>query len=723
MWGSTSNGKCGLGPIVNREECFASVPTRVMVGAEDRRIKKLSCGAMHSAIITEAGQLYLFGCGDGGRLGLGEGRYDTLFTPTPVSSIPGLNGEKIATVSCGNSTTILATEIIREVGASEEDVQKQRHLAGGRVFVAGSRNVLGKQCDSFTQLTEFRSGSNGSESIAAVPIKQVSAGYMHSVLVSAEGELFCFGHNKGGCCGLPTPQLFVEHPTSVRFLYSSPTNIGLGRKAYQSTTFNQRNASFAVNGRIEGNGVNKSSCTQQESQPWLEVDLGRTAVIESVIVWNRTDIPQDKNLPRDHYTSRLFPFWVMIGKDPFQQIANAVSLKENLRSAVCKARFADDKRASTWRCPAQSQGRYVRIQLEGYNSLSIAEIEIYGYWGLTKGVGRVSYATAGRDVTVAVVRPNNDPKDLESFYKRATYSDAMNADILRQLESFTAEYDKFGRGEVLQEAARKKACCICGRGNLQDLCEACILYNSYSQPIAAMPPAVGGRRRRLRSISDFLLLSNKPDLDPIVVPQVKRPSKWEVRKKNFLEMLKVTNLFRVKRTGYVSPKEALSADPAAIMETLKYVDHIDEKKMETLMNDRTGGGSVAGSSLGLGDASLAGVLNSTSGPAAVTERKGKNMKMAEETDDGQSVIPESIGDSVVPLERQQKRHGYGPNEPLKEGDLLPTGHVVKPAFPKSIVQQIEESDEFKEMRKEQRKMLRKANRRDKKGAKVAVTAT
>ena len=43
---------------------------------------------------------------------------------------------------------------------------------------------------------------------------------------------------------------------------------------------------------------------------------------------------------------------------------------------------------------------------------------MFGYWGLAKGVGRVSYATAGRDVTVAVVRPNTDPKDLEELYKR-----------------------------------------------------------------------------------------------------------------------------------------------------------------------------------------------------------------------------------------------------------------------------------------------------------------
>lgn len=68
-------------------------------------------------------------------------------------------------------------------------------------------------------------------------------------------------------------------------------------------------------------------------------------------------------------------------------------------------------------------------------------------------------------MTVAVVRPNTDPKDLENFYKRgdvalphpfhfganlfivcllsAAYSDAMNADILRQLETFTLEYDKY----------------------------------------------------------------------------------------------------------------------------------------------------------------------------------------------------------------------------------------------------------------------------------------
>lgn len=66
----------------------------------------------------------------------------------------------------------------------------------------------------------------------------------------------------------------------------------------------------------------------------------------------------------------------MVGKDPFQPGANAIALKENLRAATCKARFTDDKRSSTWRCPANTQGRYVRVQLETYNSLSLAEVEV-----------------------------------------------------------------------------------------------------------------------------------------------------------------------------------------------------------------------------------------------------------------------------------------------------------------------------------------------------------
>ena len=75
-----------------------------------------------------------------------------------------------------------------------------------------------------------------------------------------------------------------------------------------------REGKYAVNGKKDGNGVNKSSSTQLESQPWLEVDLGNIATIDKVLIWNRTDEPRDKSEVRDLYTARLFPCWVMIGR-------------------------------------------------------------------------------------------------------------------------------------------------------------------------------------------------------------------------------------------------------------------------------------------------------------------------------------------------------------------------------------------------------------------------
>lgn len=54
----------------------------------------------------------MFGCGDGGRLGLERGQYDPVVVPKLASC---MLHEKIATVSCGCSTTIIATEIHREL--------------------------------------------------------------------------------------------------------------------------------------------------------------------------------------------------------------------------------------------------------------------------------------------------------------------------------------------------------------------------------------------------------------------------------------------------------------------------------------------------------------------------------------------------------------------------------------------------------------------------------
>ncbi len=96
-----------------------------------------------------------------------------------------------------------------------------------------------------------------------------------------------------------------------------------------------------------------------------------------------------------------------------------------------------------------------------------------------------------------------------------------------------------------------------------DKCESCLLYETYDKEINNMPPVIGGRRRRLNSISEYLISSNKPALEPVVVVASERPSKWDIRKKSLIEQFSFLNYFKFsrKRKNYVTPKEALASNP------------------------------------------------------------------------------------------------------------------------------------------------------------------
>jgi alpha-tubulin suppressor-like RCC1 family protein/Ca2+-binding EF-hand superfamily protein len=514
MWGSAALGKCGVGgkDVIGSAECYISVPTKVKVGLDDRRVKKVSCGASHTAVVTESGNLYVFGCGDGGRLGLGDALFATVHSPTLVES---LMNEKIVSVSCGNTTTVALTEVKYAIVGPKGF--QERKMVGGKVFIAGSGNVFDKQYSAFTYLKDMED----------IPVKLASAGYQHTALVTAEGELYCWGRNRGACCGVAPHVEFIEHPLPLPCLFQNVKNLAKGCHADQSSTYNSREATAATDGNLDGFGLRKCSSTQQDPQPWLDIDLGQFALIDEIKLWNRTDTPHDSSMPSDHFTSRLFPCWVMIGVDPFDKSSGDISFVNAKRDAVAKVKFTENNRLSVWKCPANTQGRYIRVQLEGFNFLSIAQVEVMGNWGITTGVGRVSYAAAGRDVTVAVIRPMSDPIDIDNLYQRGAYADAGNADILRQYETYCLEYDKYGRGETIGK------CLIC-RG--QTPCEICLLNKMYKEEIEGMPSGIGGRRSTLDAIEDYLINANKPDLVLPVVHRVNRPSKWENFKAKWLPM-------------------------------------------------------------------------------------------------------------------------------------------------------------------------------------------
>jgi alpha-tubulin suppressor-like RCC1 family protein len=665
MWGSAAAGKCGLGRIVDREECYCSVPTKVMVGPEDRRIRKVSCGANHTAVISELGHLYVFGCGDSGRLGLGRGSYDTRYNPTLVEC---LLHEHVASVSCGSSTTLVCTEI--KHSWEGEDGERLRMIGGGNAYMSGALIVLGRQCDVFEQILEVK----------GKPVKQVSAGYHHSTLVTAEGEVYAWGRNKRGCCGIQSNQHFIQLPTLVDCLFQMPKNLAIGKRAYQCSVFSNRDACYAVDGITEGNGLKQCSCTQSDSQAWLEIDLGQIAIVDMVKLWNRSDMPKDSYLPRDYFSSRLFPCWVMVAQEPFETDLTPFSLRSNLKKAMAKVRFTEDNRLSQWRLPSNTQIRYIRVQLEGLNTLCLGQVEVFGHWGISRSVGRVSQAVAGRDVTVCVIRPSQDPRDIEVAYKRAAYADALNADILRQLETYVLEYDKFGRGEVLLD----KECVMC-RG--KEKCEICTLYSIYGEEVKKMPPQVGGKRPNLKATEEFLINTNKPEVVDIVVPRKNRPTKWNLRKQKLRKYLGLSYNLR-DNVNEMTLQQANELDPDEIMTDIKSKErHQDAGSLVT---------SDSSFSRAFGKKNKQ--LRPNRNDGKIYQNDGSNDNVS---------IP-SLGNSMVDPDQKIKRDkdyqkAQKAQARLKEaeqpgadslngavinvGDHLATGHTVRGAYPKSILKQ------------------------------------
>ena len=181
-------GKLGLGLAAKEEECYASLPVHLPLKTEEPTfIKDGVVGAAHTAATTTDGELLVWGCGDGGRLGLGREGLATHWSPRRVDALFEA-GHKIGDVSCGNAHT-LAVTLIEEVWTGT-GTNRMKEKQGGQVFAAGSASVLGLFHPAFDRVMG---------ELASVQAVQASAGFAHSGVVTSEGELYCWGMNDDGC--------------------------------------------------------------------------------------------------------------------------------------------------------------------------------------------------------------------------------------------------------------------------------------------------------------------------------------------------------------------------------------------------------------------------------------------------------------------------------------------------------------------------------------------
>jgi hypothetical protein len=161
----------------------------------------------------------------------------------------------------------------------------------------------------------------------------------------------------------------------------APSNLALGRAASQSSTlpgYATTGAAGAVDGNTDGNFFDGSvTHTNLETNPWWQVDLGASAAVNSIVVWNRTDC----------CGTRLSDYWVFVSDTPFLA-TDTPSTLQNRPGTFASHQTTAPNPFST--IAAVAQGRYVRVQLSGINNLSLAEVQVLGIGGAVSGPTNVA---------------------------------------------------------------------------------------------------------------------------------------------------------------------------------------------------------------------------------------------------------------------------------------------------------------------------------------------
>lgn len=146
-------------------------------------------------------------------------------------------------------------------------------------------------------------------------------------------------------------------------------SLATGKAASQSSTYAPNLAAAkAVDGNTDGrDSANSLSHTQKEAHPWWEVDLGASANIDSIMIWNRSD----------SFRERLSDYWVFVSDAPFAPTDTPAILQGRPGTWSGHQTAAPNPSSEI---PVDTLGRYIRVQLSGTDYLTLAEVQVVGNW-------------------------------------------------------------------------------------------------------------------------------------------------------------------------------------------------------------------------------------------------------------------------------------------------------------------------------------------------------
>ena len=142
-----------------------------------------------------------------------------------------------------------------------------------------------------------------------------------------------------------------------------------GKPATQSSDYDWGGTfPFGADKSVDGDLSDFSTTSGGEAQPWWQVDLGSSADLEKIKIYNRTDCCAERT--KDYY--------VLVSDQPFSG-----TLADQLDKPGVWSHHETDQAASPTTIATTAKGRYVRVWLAATTpvELNMAEVQVYGRAG------------------------------------------------------------------------------------------------------------------------------------------------------------------------------------------------------------------------------------------------------------------------------------------------------------------------------------------------------
>uniref|UniRef100_A0A8D0CH24 non-specific serine/threonine protein kinase n=1 Tax=Scleropages formosus TaxID=113540 RepID=A0A8D0CH24_SCLFO len=156
---------------------------------QERPVRQVSCGDNHVAVLTQDGDVFSWGCGEHGRLGLDS--EDDYAYPMQVT-VP--KGATITSVHCGSDGTFFLTESGKVLACGNNEINK----LGLNQGISGIMNHSGEVYQGVPYTTSLTLVKQ----LARYKIRSIAPGKTHTAAIDERGRLLTFGCNKYGQLGV-----------------------------------------------------------------------------------------------------------------------------------------------------------------------------------------------------------------------------------------------------------------------------------------------------------------------------------------------------------------------------------------------------------------------------------------------------------------------------------------------------------------------------------------